>query len=99
MFLIRFLTVSILLIGLSSPLLVLARRKRSDHTGRNFIISALVVAVLCGVLAESSARLVRQCFESGSPGCIDIGAAGFQALLIGVYLVAAWVMTYVIWRE
>jgi len=95
----RFLTVSGLLIGLSLPLLYLARRKRADHTARNFVLAALMVGLLSGILAESSERLVAQCFESGSPGCVDIGASGFQALLIGVYVLAAGAMTYLIWRE
>jgi hypothetical protein len=98
-FITRFLIVSTLLIGLSTPLLFLAWRKRTDHTVRNFLIAALVIAALCGVLAESSARLVRQCLESGSPGCVDIGASGLQTLLIGGYLLVAWAMAYVIWRE
>lgn len=95
----RFLAVSGLLIALSVPLLYLARRKRTDHTARNFVLAALAVGILCAILAESSARLVSQCFESGSPGCVDVGASGFQALLIGVYVVAAGAMTYVLWRE
>lgn len=99
MFLSRFLTVSGLLIGLSLPLLYLARRKRADHTARNFILGALAVGLLCGILAESSERLIAQCFESGSPGCVDIGASGFQTLLIGLYAVAAGAMTFVIWKE
>lgn len=99
MFLTRFLLVAALLLAFSTPLLVLARSRRDDHTGRNFLIAALVIAAICGVLAESSARLVVQCFESGSPGCVDIGAAGFQVLLIALYLIVTVIMTYVIWRE
>lgn len=99
MFLTRFLLVSVVLLAMSSPLFLLAWRKRNDHTARNFLIAALIVAALSGILAESSARLVRQCIESGSPGCVDIGASGFHSLLIGVYVVVAWAMTYVIWRE
>ncbi|MBW3667312.1 MAG: hypothetical protein KY394_06930 [Actinobacteria bacterium] len=99
MFLTRFLLVTIVLVALSSPLFALAWRKRKDHTTRNFLVAALIIAVLCGILAESSARLVRQCLESGSPGCVDIGAGALQMLLAGLYIVMAGAMTCVIWRE
>lgn len=73
----------------SIPTLVLARRKRRAKTARRFLITGGIIALFCALVSALSERLVRQCEEVGNTSCVDYGATGMQFLLIAGYAVAS----------
>lgn len=88
-----------LLAFLAAPLFYMTWRKNRLTAARNFGISALVVALLCAVLAVVSERQVLQCIDAGNSDCFDSGAVGLQLLFIGVYVVIAWSNAFWMWRD
>jgi len=98
-----FVTSSLVVTGvlaiLGGPLFLIAWRRGRRTTIRNFVISGAVIALICGVLAWSSERLVRQCQEAGSPSCFDAGGDGLRFLFVGFYAVSAWINAYFIWHD
>lgn len=88
------------LIGvLCSPVFVLAWRRERLDTIRNFAIGSVFIGVLCGFIAMVSHRQVAQCIEAGNSDCVDSGAVGLQVLLVGLFVVASWVVSWTMWRS
>jgi Tfp pilus assembly protein FimT len=88
-----------LLAVLAAPLFYVTWRKNRLTAARNFVISALVIALLCAVLAVVSERQVLQCIDAGNSDCFDSGAVGLQLLFIGIYVVIAWSNAFWMWRD
>lgn len=88
-----------LLALLGAPFFFVAWRKNRFRPLRNFIISAVVIGIICATLATVSERQVMQCLDAGNTDCIDSGAVGMQLLFVGLYAVTAWVNALVMWRD
>lgn len=88
-----------LLIVLAAPLFYVTWRKDRLRTARNFLISALTIAICCAVLAVVSERQVLQCLDAGNADCIDSGAAGLQLLFVGIFAATSWFNAYFMWRD
>lgn len=78
-----------ILLIVSIPIVVVARRKGRAALVRRFGIAAAVVGLVCAVLAWTSRVLVDQCVEAGNTSCVDYGGRGFQVTLVTVYAAAA----------
>lgn len=88
--------------ALAIPLFVVARRHGKDATVRGFVYGGIGVAVACAVLAAGTHDLRGDCDEAGynlSYACLDVGAAGLQLLLVGGFVVVAWITAYLIAKE
>jgi len=98
-----FITSLVIYIGLigvlASPLFVVIWRRDRLITGRNFLVGALVIGILCATIETVSERQVLQCIDAGNSDCFDSGAAGLQLLFVGLYSVAAWWNAFLIWRD
>jgi hypothetical protein len=88
-----------LLAVLAAPLFYVTWRKDRLTAARNFGISALVIAMLCAVLAVVSERQVLQCLDAGNSDCFDSGAVGLQLLFVGIYVAIAWSNAFWMWRD
>ncbi len=90
-----------ILLVVSIPLLLVARRDGRFDTIRKFLVGAGVVGLLCAIGSATSDALVNKCTDAGnsSSACIDAGTTGFQVLLVGGYAVAAWTKTYLIHND
>lgn len=91
--------VLVLLAVLALPLWIAAARKGRTDTIRRFAITGAVIAFACGVIAGTSDRLISQCEAAGYPNCVDPGAAGMQLVVIGIYVIFAWVVAIPMWRD
>ncbi len=83
-----------ILLVLGSPVFVVAQRRDRKETARGFLIASGIVGLLCAIIAVGSERLVSQCEAAGNPSCLDSGAKGLQLVLVGGYVLAAWVIAY-----
>jgi nucleoside permease NupC len=88
-----------LALTLSSPATYVAWRKDRVTTVRNFVVGAFVVALPCAILDVVSERQMSQCFQAGISECLDVGRAGMQFLLVGVFAVTAWFNAFFMWRD
>ena len=88
-----------LLAVLAAPLFYVTWRKDRLTAARNFGIAALVIALLCAVLAVVSERQVLQCLDAGNSDCFDSGAVGLQLLFIVIYVTIAWSNAFWMWRD
>ena len=91
--------VLVLLAVLALPLWIAAARKGRTDTIRRFALAGGVLALTCGIIAGTSDRLISQCEAAGYSNCVDPGAAGMQLVMIGIYVVAAWVVAIPMWRD
>jgi hypothetical protein len=93
------LLIFVILAGLGLPLWYVAWRERRRDTIRNFVLGALVVAVLAGIVALTSERAVQQCTAVNGRECIDPGSGGVQLVLVTFYLIANWFVAYKMWSD
>ena len=94
-----FLVITGLLTALAAPLWIVAWRKNELASKRNYLVAAIAVGVLCASIATASQRQVQQCLDAGNSDCVDSGTPGLQLIFIVVYVITAWVMAYVTWKE
>jgi len=83
---------------LGLPLWLVAWQSGRRDTIRNFIVAGAGVAMLAAFLEADSAHKVSQCFEAGNPSCVDSGALGMILVMTALYVVAAWMAAFSIWR-
>jgi hypothetical protein len=96
--LIIFLIATVALLALASPVLIVARRQGRQDTIRNFVIGALVIALVYVTIELVSQRQVEQCIAAGNHDCVDAGAGGLQLLFVGSYVVGAWMAAMSMYR-
>ncbi|MGB8361919.1 MAG: hypothetical protein WCE80_11030 [Acidimicrobiia bacterium] len=88
-----------ILAGLGLPLWYVAWREGRRDTIRNFVLGAVVVAVLAGIVALTSERALEQCMAANGRECIDPGADGVQLVMVGFYLIINWFVAYKLWSD
>ena len=100
---VRFATVAIAyafgMIVLAYPLRRVALQRGREHTWRNYIIGAVILAVVVAVVDTTSRIAVRQCFDAGNTSCVDFGSAGFQILITGGLVAYSWLMAFFIHND
>lgn len=94
-----FLVPTLALLVLALPLFTVAWRNDRRSTIRSFVLTAVGVGILCGLVAITSRRQVAQCLEAGNSDCVDSGAIGLQLVMITFYAVFAWLSAFSISKE
>jgi len=69
------------------------------HDTRKWMRWAVVVTLLTAALGWSSRDLQTSCKQERNEGCIDIGGAGSQLLLIGGFVVFALASAYMLYND
>ena len=82
-----------------TPLWIVAARMGRRLTIRNYAIAGAVVALLSALVEVASNRAVAQCEVEGNPSCFDPGGAGLELVMISLYFIATWYVTYMMWKE
>lgn len=93
-FVVSSLTYFLILLLVSAPALFMARRHNRRVLIKRFVTAAAIGGTFCGVIAAGSQRLINQCEAEGNPSCFDAGADGMIILLIGAFLAASLLWTY-----
>ncbi len=81
---------------LALPIWIVLIRRGATAPLRRFVITGAVIAVVCGLLAIDSQRLVNQCTQASNVGCVDYGTSGIQALFVAGFVGTAWVRAYIL---
>lgn len=98
-FLISSLIYFLILLLVSAPALFMARRRNRPVLIKRFVAGAAIGGAFCGVIAAGSQRLINQCEEEGNTSCFDAGADGMIVLLIGLFVGASLLWTYLLFVD
>lgn len=81
------------------PLAYVARLVKRRHNRRKWMAWAASVAVAVAGLGWSSRDLQKGCKSQNNDGCIDIGGAGSQFLLVAVFVLFALSSAYMMYND
>lgn len=95
-FLIASLTYFAILLVVSAPAMFMARRHNRPVLVKRFVTASAVAGVFCGIVDAGSQRLVDNCEAEGNPSCFDAGGDGMIVLLIGAFLAASLLWSYLL---
>ncbi len=98
-FLSTFLKVTAVLLLVSVPVFLLARKRADSEITRKFLIGASAVGLFCAVAAAGAHRQISNCKAAGNPSCFDSGGAGIQVLAIVGFVVVAGIKTMDLYRD
>ncbi len=88
-----------LLLVVSAPTLVLARRRGRDALAIKFIGAAVAIGLFSALGAVGSKRLVDNCRDSGSISCLDVGYSGFLLLVVLVFVITSVSAAFKLYRD
>lgn len=88
-FLRTLLVVTGMLLLAGAPVLVVSWRVNRKSITRGFAAAAVGFGIFFAFAAVSSDRLVRECGESGSIACLDVGYQGLLFFVALVYFIAS----------
>lgn len=98
-FVTAFLLYTGLMLVLGIPVFVIARRNGQPTTARRFVVAAVVIGLLSGVVSFTSEQLVMRCEAAGNTACFDSGSAGLIVVFVAGYTIVAWVKAIALSRE
>ncbi len=98
-FLTTLLKVTAVLLLLSVPVFLLARKRADTEISRKFVIGASAVGLFCAVAEAGAHRQIANCEAAGNPSCFDSGGAGIQLLAIASFVIVAGVKTMDLYRD
>ena len=81
------------------PLMKVSQIVRKPFNRRRWFGSAAIFALVAAGLAAISRNLVDSCLAERNNGCVDIGGAGGQALLLGGFVGWALLSAYLTYNE
>jgi hypothetical protein len=88
-----------LVLVLGIPVFVVAMRRDRKDTARGFLIAGGVIGLLCAIISFSSEILESRCEAVGNSSCFDVGASGLQLVLVVGYVLSAWIVAYIQFRD
>ncbi len=98
-FLSTFLKVTAVLLVVSVPVFLLAKKRADTKISRKFLIGASAVGLFCAVAAAGAYRQISNCEAAGNHSCFDSGGAGIQMLAIVGFVVVAGIKTMGLYRD
>ncbi len=98
-FLSTFLKVTGVLLLLSVPIFLLAKKRADTEISRKFLIGASTVGLFCAIAAAGAHRQITNCEGAGNHSCFDAGGAGLQLLAIAGFVVVAGIKTMDLYRD
>lgn len=81
------------------PLAHVAKLSKRRHKRRKWLRSAAFVALVVAALGWSSRDLQEGCRAERNEGCIDVGGAGSQLLLVATFVLFALAAAYMMYND
>lgn len=81
------------------PLRRVSQTVRRRFNQKNWLRGAAILAFVTAVLGWSSRDLQQGCLAERNEGCIDVGGAGSQFLLVGGFVAFALVSAYMKYND
>jgi len=88
--------VSGLLLVVTTPVFVLARRRKRTLLAWKFLVAVGAIGLFAAIAAVGSERLVDNCRDAGNYSCLDAGFTGFLFLIGLIYVIAVGTATYML---
>ena len=98
-FVIEFVVFFAILMLSTFPLRRVARIVKRGYNHKKWIRAAAVVSLAAAGLGWSSRDLQQGCLAERNEGCIDVGGAGTQFLLVGGFVIFALISAYMVYND